>query len=103
MIPSCGTAPATTGKENVLTSMNYGDNIKLLATDGEESRRFKLKRSAAANSGGYTLYGYNPEQNALNPLEDFSMDGRPSRAAVVQEAKERIRFYVDDAWTIETA
>ena len=83
--------------------MHYGDSITLLATDGEESRRFKLNRSGAANSAGYRLYGYNPDKNALNLLEDFSIDDRPPRSAVVQEAKNRIRFYVGDDWTIETA
>jgi hypothetical protein len=83
--------------------MHYGDHIKLLATDGEETRRFKLNRSAAASSNGYRLYGYNPDENALNLLEDFSIDDRPPRSAVVQEAKNRIQFYVGDGWTIETA
>lgn len=83
--------------------MNYDDTIKFLATNGSETRRFLFERSKAATSSGYRLYGYNPVENDRNLLEDFGIDGRPNHHTEIQEAKERIRFYVDDDWELEVA
>jgi len=83
--------------------MHYGDTIKFLATDGDETRRFLFTRSAGATSSGYKLYGYDPEENARNFLEDFGIDGNPNHHQQVEEAKRRIRFYVGEDWSIEAA
>lgn len=83
--------------------MNYGDTLKIRASNGDETRRFLFSRSAGATSDGYKLYGYNPEENARNFLEDFGIDGRPSHHEEVEEAKRRIRFYVSDDWDLTVA
>jgi hypothetical protein len=84
--------------------MNYGDTAKFIATDGEETRRFLGKKSPASTSNGYKLYGYDPEGNQRNKLEDFGIRGsHHSSADEFAEFKRRIRFYVDDDWTVELA
>lgn len=79
------------GERSVI--VNYGDQIKFTAEDGSTVQRFLLVRSAGATSSGYKLYGYNPEKNARNLLEDFGIDGRPNHHAEIEEAKQKIRFY----------
>lgn len=83
--------------------MNYDDIIRFLATNGTETRRFLFKRSRGATSGGYKLYGYDPVKNDRNLLEDFGIDGRPSHHQQIEEAKKRIRFYIDGDWDLEIA
>lgn len=83
--------------------MHYGDTIKILATNGDEKRRFLFKRSGGASSKGYKLYGYDAEENARNFLEDFGISGRPNHHEEIQEAKRRIQFYLDADWDLEIA
>lgn len=83
--------------------MDYDTLIKLLATNGDESRRFLLERTGAVGSQGCILYGYDPTENARNLLEDFGIDGQRTRSQEIGEAKNRIRFYVGDGWDIEVA
>ena len=81
-----------------------GDQVKLVAKNAntDETRRFILKRSKAATSQGLKLYGYNPEKNELNLLEDFGVDGRTTRANAAEEARRKLEFYCpkEDGWTI---
>lgn len=81
--------------------MHYGDTLKILATNGDEKRRFLFERSGGATSKGYKLYGYDPEGNGRNFLEDFGIDGNPNHHEQIAEAKLRIRFYLDDDWGLE--
>lgn len=73
--------------------VHYGDQIKLIAESDGTVQKFLLIRSGAASSSGYKLYGYNPEENARNFLEDFGIDGRPNHHAEIEETKKKIRFY----------
>ncbi|QLH82299.1 hypothetical protein [Halosimplex pelagicum] len=83
--------------------MHYGDTLKLLATNGDENRRFLFTRSAGATSSGYKLYGYDPDENARNFLEDFGIGGNPNHQQEIEEARRRIQFYVGEDWEIEAA
>ena len=73
--------------------MYYGDQLKLTAKSGKTVQKFILIRSGAASSSGYKLYGYSPEENARNLLEDYGIDGRPNHHTEVEKAKEKVRFY----------
>lgn len=81
--------------------MNYGDALKIRASNGDKTRRFLFSRSAGATSDGYKLYGYDPEENGWNFLEDFGINGHPSHHKEVGEAKRRIRFYIGENWEID--
>lgn len=87
-----------------MSRFTYGNQIKFLATNTEtnETRQFVLKRSSGATSDGYKLYGYQPEENKLNLLEDFGMDsGHVTLADATTEGKNRINFYCpSDVWNI---
>ncbi|MFD1570188.1 MULTISPECIES: hypothetical protein [Haloferacaceae] len=76
--------------------------MKFVARDGSTVQRFLLVRSAGATSSGYKLYGYDPEENARNFLEDFGIDGHPNHHAEIQAAKRKIRFYAGPNADIST-
>lgn len=73
--------------------MNYGDNVKFTATTDGTVKKFLVVRSAGASSSGYKLYGYVPEKNERNFLEDYGIDGRPNHHDEIMAAKKKIRFY----------
>lgn len=82
----------------------YGDKIKFIANkkEGNDVRKYVLKRSASSSSDGYKLYGYNPVENKLELLDDFGMSGNSSKPVIEERAINKIEFFCpDDKWIIE--
>lgn len=74
--------------------MKYGDKRRFVVKKDGRRSVFVLKRSAAATSSGYKLYGYDEDTNSLNLLEDFGISGNPKPYEVRDAAVRRINFYV---------